>query len=45
MLVLFMPERNKQGKLAPALCKLCATSKHNAIEYEIQVTLEMKEEF
>lgn len=45
MLVLFMPEHNKQGKFALVLCQLCVTSKHNAIEYEIWVTLEMKKKF
>lgn len=42
MLVLFMPEHNKQGKLTPASCKLLI-GQHNAIEYEFQVALEMKE--
>lgn len=42
MLVLPMPEYSKQGKLAPALCKLLS-GQHDAIEHEFQVALEMKE--
>lgn len=43
MLALFMPEHSKQG-IAPDLCKLLS-SQHDAIEYEFQVALEMKEKF
>lgn len=42
MLVLFMPEHSKQGTLTPASCQPLI-GQHNAIEYEFQVALEMKE--
>lgn len=37
-----MPEHSKKGKLTPASCKLLI-GQHDAIEYEFQVALEMKE--
>lgn len=42
MLVLFMPEHSKQGKLNPTSWKL-SLGQHDAVEYEFQVALEMKE--
>lgn len=42
MLVLLMPEYSRQGKLAPALCKLLI-GQHDAIGHEFQVALEMNE--
>jgi len=42
MLMVFMPEHSKQGKLTTALCKPLI-GQHDAIEYEFQVALEMKE--
>lgn len=43
MLVLFMPEHSKPGKLTPASCKL-SVGQHNVIEHEFHMALEMKED-
>lgn len=42
MLVLLMTEYSKQGKLAPALCKLLI-GQHDAVEHKFQMALGMKE--